>query len=110
MIHVVAVLLTRKGPWLNLSQLLSLSLVPMLTKLLPSLTLSLLENMVSLPQTCHLGVSDLLKLSGREFVGELVDKMSEILRGKEALQVTSDDMEIAATPTNQLWNPQLNKV
>ena len=40
----------------------------------------------------------------------LVEKIAETLQNDEILQVTNEDLEIAATPPNKLWNPELRQL
>ena len=108
LIYHSLVSLTRNGPWLKQAQ--KLSLMPAMVTLLPSLATCLLENVVNQPQTCHLGVVSLSRVCGSDFIEQVIKKMSDVLGNEEIVQFSINDLEIAATSPNQLWNPELNKL
>ena len=78
--------------------------------LLSQLVQCILDNVHSSTNACLFGVKNLVKICGKESVQLLVEKIAETLQNDEILQVTNEDLEIAATPPNKLWNPELRQL
>ena len=78
--------------------------------LLSQLVQCILDNVHSSTNACLFGVKNLVKICGKESVQLLVKKIAETLQNDEILQVTNEDLEIAATPPNKLWNPELRQL
>ena len=97
------------GPWLHSLHLLSLP-PPSLLPRLPSLINSLMSNPRSHSHVCREGVSTLMRVAPREVGGVIADTIVGVLQDEHILRTCEEDLEIAATPTSELWNPQLQQV
>ena len=90
-------------------KLLSLSYSD-IKNLLSQLVQCILDNVHSSTDACLFGVKNLVKICGKDCVQLLIEKIVKTLQRDEILQVTSEDLEIAATPPNKLWNPELRQL
>lgn len=107
--HPFSVSLCRKGPWFHQMKLLSLSYSD-IKNLLSQLVQCILDNVHSSTDACLFGVKNLVKICGKESVQLLIEKIVKTLQRDEILQVTNEDLEIAATPPNKLWNSELRQL
>ena len=94
------------GPWLHVLKLLSLpfsSITSHLTELIDSL----MSNTRTHSDVCQSGVLTLVKIAPREVGGVITEELVNLLEDDSVLGTNDEDMDIAATPPDELWNPQL---
>ena len=51
-----------------------------------------------------------MRVAPREVGGVIADTIVGVLEDEHILRTCDEDLKIAATPTNELWNPQLQQV
>ncbi len=97
------------GPWSHVLKLLSLS-ISSITPHLTELVNSLMSNTRTHSDVCRLGVFTLVKIAPREVGVVITERLVNLLQDGDILGTNEEDMIIAATPPDELWNPQLRQL